>query len=85
LGSPSNLQQFEKSVNETWLAPLKKPRGRFANVTVTVKHQRLLLAKLTTKQKRELKSELETMEWDQTWDINEYFTKMDEKQETLDG
>lgn len=80
-------QQFEKSVDETWLAPLKKPRGGFANVTVKdfFEHLRTIVAKLTTKQKRELKSELEMMEWDQTRDINEYFTKMEEKQETLDG
>ena len=75
-------QQFEKSVDETWLAPLKKLRGGFANVTVKnfFEHLRTIVAKLTTKQKRELKSELETMEWDQTRDINEYFTKMQEKQ-----
>lgn len=87
LGVTEHLrQQFEKSIDETWLAPLKKPRGRFANVTIKqfLEHLRTNVTQLTTKQKKDLKKEID-MEWNLTQDINEYFTKMEEKQENLDG
>ena len=87
LGVTEHLRnQFEQCMDSTWIAQLKKPRGGFANVTVKqfFEHLRANVTDLTSKQEIELKKEIE-MDWDVSRDIKEYFTKMEQKQETLEG
>jgi chromosome segregation ATPase len=72
-------------MDATWIAPLKRPRGGFANVTIKkfLAHLRQNVAKLTNKQKSMMKKEIE-MEWDHTHDIQDYFTAMETKQMKLE-
>ena len=79
-------REIQKSLDPTWIAPLKKARGGFANVTIKnfLNHLRADVAKLTNKEKMAMKKRIE-FEWDQTVDINEYFQKLDTIAVKLDG
>jgi hypothetical protein len=78
--------EFQRCMDSTWIAPLKRPRGGFANVTIKafLAHLRANVAKLTTKQKKDMKKKIE-FEWDQTKDISEYFTQMEETRIRLES
>ena len=78
-------REMQQCMDATWIAPLKRPRGGFANVTIKrfLAHLRQNVAKLTNKQKSARKKEIE-MEWDHTHDIQDYFTAMETKQLKLE-
>jgi DNA repair exonuclease SbcCD ATPase subunit len=78
--------EFQRCMDSTWIAPLKRPHGGFANVTIKafLAHLRANVAKLTTKQKKDMKKKIE-FEWDQTKDISEYFTQMEETRIRLES
>jgi hypothetical protein len=68
-------------MDPTWIAALRKNRSGFANVTIHqfLAHLQANVAKLTSKQKNEMRDQLK-IEWDQSKDIQEFFTEMEEKQ-----
>jgi hypothetical protein len=72
-------------MDNTWIAALKRPRGGFASVTIKAffAHLRTNVAKLSTKEKRDMKKQIE-MEWDQNKDLTEYFTAMEQTQLKLE-
>ena len=74
-----------KSVDETWLAALKRPRGGYANIPIKrlFEHLRNNAAKLSTKDKKMMAKELEK-EWDQTQDITTYFRYIEDTASKLD-
>jgi methyl-accepting chemotaxis protein len=79
------INELVDKIEDTWLAALKRPRTGFANVTVhqIFEHLTRNVAKPTTKQKMQMKKEI-YFEWDQTKDITEYFTALEQLQIKLD-
>lgn len=79
-------RQFQKCMDPTWIAGLRKVRGGFANITIKafLSHLRNDVAKLTTKQKKEMKKRIE-IEWNRTKDITEYFQRMTELRVKLES
>lgn len=79
-------RQFEECMDSTWIAALRRPRGGFANITIKtfLTHLRDNVAKLKTKEKKELRKRIE-FEWDQTQDIKEYFQRMIEQRTKLES
>lgn len=80
-------REFQNCMDSTWIVPLRKPRGGYANVTIHqfLRHLREKnVAKLTTKEKKDMRNRIE-FEWDQTRDIMEYFQKMTEQRTKLES
>jgi len=79
-------REFQECMDPTWIVPLRKPRGGYANITIHqfLKHLRDNVAKLTTKEKKEMRSRIE-FEWDQNKDIMEYFQQMSEQRTKLES
>ena len=87
LGVQEHLRrEFTTCMDSTWIAALRKPRSGFANVTIHqfLTHLRANVAKLTSKQKKELRDQLR-IEWEQSKDIQEFFTEMEEKQTKIES
>ena len=78
-------EELLKSVDETWLAALKRPRGGYANISIKrfLQHLRDTAAKLSTKEKKKMSKELDR-EWDQTQDITTYFRYIEDVSTKLD-
>ncbi len=82
LGVQEHLRrEFTSCMDPTWITALRRNRSGFANVTIHqfLAHLRANVAKLTSKQKNEMRDQLK-IEWDQSKDIQEFFTEMEEKQ-----
>jgi hypothetical protein len=87
LGVQEHLRrEFTTCMDPTWIAALRKPQSGFANVTIHqfLAHLRANVAKLTSKQKKELRDQLR-IEWEQSKDIQEFFTEMEEKQTKIES
>jgi hypothetical protein len=65
LGARDHLvQEFIDSMDATWMAPLKRPQSGFMHLTVKQinAHHCNIVAKLTNKQKMEMRQDIERME-----------------------
>lgn len=74
-------------MDETWLIQLRKPRSGYATRTIKeiFTHLKATAAKLTAKERTNLRAQIHQLEWNRTEHITKYFTDVEDLQIKIEG